>query len=253
MGHFVFLFFAALVAGLVNSVAGGGSFISFPALLFTGVSPIIANATNTAAIWPGTVASGIAYRNAFTPEAKRMLLPLTITGIIGGVLGAKIMLGTPPATFMKIIPWLLLGGTLLFVVSGRITRWVRARHAGENKSPALMWIGLLFELVMAIYIGYFGAGVGILFLALFALLGLEDIHAMNGLKTVIVSLVNGVALVVFIWNRAILWPQTLVMLVGSTAGGYGGALYAQKMKAEQVRWVVIVVGFGMSLYFFIRH
>jgi len=252
MGQFIFLFVAAFLAGVLNSVAGGGSFISFPALLFTGISPIIANATNTAAIWPGTVASGVAYRNAFTMEAKRLFPPLIVTGIIGGVVGARILLVTPQATFMKLVPWLLLGATLLFAASRRITAWIRAHHRGNGNSLRLMAVGFFLELLIAIYIGYFGAGVGILVLALLASLGVDDIHAMNGLKNVFVSLVNGVALIVFIWNRVVLWPQTLIMIAGSTIGGYGGAFYAQKMKAEHVRRLVIVVGFGMSLYFFIR-
>src|SRR5271169_5520026 len=125
--HPLFLFFAALVAGLLNAVAGGGSFISFPALLFSGMAPITANATNTAALWPGTMASTVAYRNAFTPEARRLLPPMTLVGIIGGVLGAIILLKTPQATFLRLVPWLLLGATLLFVFSGQLSAFVRER------------------------------------------------------------------------------------------------------------------------------
>ena len=260
--HPVFLFFAALAAGAINSVAGGGSFISFPALLFSGIAPIAANATNTAAVWPGTVASTVAYRKAFTPEARHLLPPLIVTGVIGGVLGAFILLLTPQATFMRIVPWLLLGATLLFVFSGPITTWIRSRaqlEAGElpghargssHGSRALM-IGVLFlELLVSIYVGYFGAGTGILFLSLLALVGMEDIHAMNGMKTLLVSIVNGVALVTFIFARVIVWPQALLMLVGALLGGYGGAYIAQKMNPQHVRWLVIVIGFTMSAYFF---
>ena len=253
LGESIFLFFAALVAGVINSVAGGGSFLSFPALLVSGISPIVANATNTAALWPGTVASGVAYRNAFTPEARRLVPALIVTGVIGGVLGARILLVTPQATFMRLVPWLLLAATLLFVASGRITRWVRARTSQGRGSRLLMAGGLLLELMIAIYIGYFGAGIGILLLALLALLGLENIHAMNGMKTILVGVCNGVALVVFIWAKAIVWPQALLMLVGASIGGYGGAYYAQKMNPKHVRWLVIAVGFGVSAYFFIRH
>jgi uncharacterized protein len=262
--HPVFLFFAALAAGAINSVAGGGSFISFPALLFSGIAPIAANATNTAAVWPGTVASTVAYRKVFTPEARHLLPPLIVTGVIGGVLGARILLLTPQVTFMRIVPWLLLGATLLFVFSGPITTWIRGRaqlQAGElpghargsgSGSRALM-IGVLFlELLVSIYVGYFGAGTGILFLSLLALVGMEDIHAMNGMKTLLVSIVNGVALVTFIFARVIVWPQALLMLVGALLGGYGGAYIAQKMNPQHVRWLVIVIGFAMSAYFFIR-
>ena len=282
--HPVFLFVAALVGGLLNSVAGGGSFISFPALLFTGMLPIPANATNTIALWPGGVASALAYREHFTAEARRLMVPLLITGIIGGVLGAFVLLHTPQATFLRLVPWLLLVATLMFVSSGRITSWLRHRaglpspgatsasegnaqdRAGATSSrdvpvprsahktpPLLMAAGLFLELVLAAYIGYFGAGSGILTLALLALLGMESIHAMNGVKTVLVCTVNGVAIITFIVARIIVWPQALLMIVGASAGGYAGAYYAQKMNPRHVRWIVIAIGFGMSAYFFLRH
>jgi len=233
-------------------VAGGGSFISFPALLFTGVAPIAANATNTAALWPGTMASTFAYRKEFGAGERRLLPPLIVTGMLGGVLGAWILLRTPQATFLRLVPWLLLAATLLFVFSGRMTAWVR-RRAGHQKGSRILMAGVLFlEFLVAIYVGYFGAGVGILVLALLALLGMENIHAMNGVKTLLVSIVNGVALITFIWAHIVVWPQALLMLVGASVGGYGGAYLAQKMNPQHVRWVVIAVGFGMSAYFFIR-
>jgi len=252
-----FLFVAAFLAGTVNSVAGGGSFISFPALLHVGVPPIPANATNTVAVWPGTVASTFAYRNAFTPHARRLMLPLFLVGILGGVLGARVLLITPQQTFMRLIPWLMFGATLLFLFSGRMTAWIRGRaghNPGDTKVPPLLMVaGLAIELVVAMYVGYFGAGAGILFLSLLAILGIDDIHAMNGMKTLLVSVVNGVAIVTFVLAHVIVWPQALVMLVGAIAGGYGGAHFAQKMNPKHVRWIVIVVGFGMSAYFFIRY
>jgi uncharacterized membrane protein YfcA len=251
--HPVFLFLAAFVAGALNSVAGGGSFISFPALLFSGVAPIAANATNTAAVWPGTVASTFAYRREFGADARRLLPPLLATGVLGGVLGAWILLRTPQSTFLHLVPWLLLAATLLFVLSGRMTAWVR-RRAGQQKGSRLLMAGVLFlEFLVAIYVGYFGAGVGILVLSLLALLGMENIHAMNGMKTLIVSVVNGVALATFIWAHMVVWPQAVLMLVGASLGGYGGAHYAQKTDPKYIRWLVIAVGFGMSAYFFIRY
>jgi uncharacterized protein len=274
ISHPFFLFFAALLGGLVNSVAGGGSFISFPALLFTGMPAIPANATNTMAMWPGTLASTLAYRNAFTPDARRLFLPLVLIGIVGGVLGAFILLRTPPATFLHLIPWLLLVATLLFVFSGQMTAWVRGRagqapsESGDKMSDAktpdgqpsaprvprgLMITGLLLELVVAVYVGYFGAGAGILMLSILAILGLENIHTLNGMKTLLVSVVNGVAIITFIVGRVIVWPQALLMLVGAVIGGYGGAYVAQKMNPQHVRWIVIVIGFAMSAYFFIKY
>jgi uncharacterized membrane protein YfcA len=251
-GHPIFLFFAAFVGGAVNSVAGGGSFISFPALLFTGMAPIAANATNTLALMPGTLSSAVAYRNKFTPEARHLLVPLLVTSVIGGLIGARILLRTPQSTFLHIVPWLLLGATLLFLMGGRITGFIRNRAGHGTGSRVLTVVGFVLALLLAIYIGYFGAGVGILVLSLLALLGMEDIHAMNGVKVLLVSLVNCVAIVTFIFARVIVWPQALLMLVGSSIGGYGGAYYAQKMNPQHVRWLVILVGFGMSAYFFIR-
>jgi hypothetical protein len=251
-GHPIFLFFAAVVGGAVNSVAGGGSFISFPALLFTGMAPIAANATNTLALMPGTLSSAVAYRNKFTPEARHLLVPLLVTSVIGGLIGAHILLRTPQSTFLHIVPWLLLGATLLFLMGGRITGFIRNRAGHGTGSRVLTVVGFVLALLLAIYIGYFGAGVGILVLSLLALLGMEDIHAMNGVKVLLVSLVNCVAIVTFIFARVIVWPQALLMLVGSSVGGYGGAYYAQKMNPQHVRWLVILVGFGMSAYFFIR-
>lgn len=247
-----FLFLAALVAGAINSVAGGGSFISFPALLFVRIPPISANATNTAAMWPGTIASTVAYwREMRQPRVRKLLPPLLLTGFVGGIIGASILLKTPQATFMKMVPWLLLGATLLFVASGKITKWVRAQGEHGGRRRMLFVAGLALELVISIYIGYFGAGAGILVLAMLALLDVGNIHAMNGMKTLLVSSVNLVALVLFIHARVIVWPEAVVMLVGAAIGGYTGAYYAQKVDPVLIRRLVIVIGFGMSAYFFI--
>jgi uncharacterized protein len=248
-----FLFLAAIVAGAINSVAGGGSFISFPALLFANIAPISANATNTAALWPGTMASTVAYwREMSQPRVRKLLPPLLITGFVGGIIGASVLLKTPQATFMKMVPWLLLGATLLFVASGRISAWVRAQGEHGHRRGLLFVAGLAMELVIAIYIGYFGAGAGMLVLAMLALLDVGNIHAMNGLKSLLVNSVNLVALVIFIRARVIVWPETVVMLVGAIAGGYGGAYFAQKVNPVVIRRIVITIGFGMSAFFFVR-
>ncbi len=247
----IFLFLAALVAGALNSVAGGGSFIAFPALIFTGIPPINANATNTAALWPGTLAATGAYRNRLTANARRFLLPLAITGVVGGALGAVILLKTPQKTFMNLVPWFLLIGTLLLAFSGRIVAWLRAHtaHLGGTRAGLIGSVGI--QLMIALYIGYFGAGAGILLLGMLALMGLEDIHTMNGLKTLLTSIANGVALLTFIVARAIVWPQALLMMTGAVLGGYFGAYLAQKADPGRVRVFVIVVGFAMAAYFFV--
>ncbi|HTC95561.1 MAG TPA: sulfite exporter TauE/SafE family protein [Terriglobales bacterium] len=252
--HGGLLFLAAIVAGALNSVAGGGGFIAFPALIFTGMLPINANATNTVALWPGTMASVGAYRRELEGREKwKMLTPLFIVSILGSIVGAKLLLRTPQATFMRLVPWLLLSATLLFAVGGPLSAWVRRRaelHAHASRA-ALIAVTLL-QLLVAVYIGYFGAGAGILMLALFAVMGIENIHTMNAFKTLLASLANAVAIVTFVHARAVVWPQAILMTIGAALGGYGGAWYAQKLDQKIVRYLVIVIGIGMTTYFFLR-
>ena len=247
----LFLFAAALVAGALNSVAGGGGFIAFPALVMTGIPPINANATNTAALWPGTLASTGAYRDALA-GTRKYIVPLVASGMTGGLLGAVVLLKTPQRTFLQLVPWLMLSATALFAASGHIVRLLRKWNTGKTHGSAGMIGAAALQLVIALYIGFFGAGAGILMLAMFALMGVESIHTMNGLKTLLASICNGMALLAFIVARAIFWPQALLMILGAAIGGYYGAVYAQKIAPAQVRRLVIVIGLGMSAYFFIR-
>jgi len=244
------LFSAALAAGVANSVAGGGSFISFPALLFTGMLPVKANATNTVAVWPGILASTSAYRKALSwPLLKSMLLLIIVT-ISGSILGALLLLKTPQTTFMKLVPWLLLAGTILFTLGPKITAWVKQRHAVHGPSR-LMLIGVtLVQLFVGIYIGYYGAGVGFIILPLLSIVGIENIHSMNGLRTLLVTCGNAAAIVLFVIGRAVIWPQALLMMLGAILGGYAGAHYVQKMKPQAVRYLIIAIGSGMTAYFF---
>lgn len=248
----VFLFLAALVAGGMNSVAGGGSFISFPALLFIGIPPVNANATNTVALWPGQPASVWAYRGELRKLPRSTVIPLTLTGVVGGLVGGWVLLITPQSTFMALVPWLLLIATVIFMLSDRITRWVRQRTAHADHGEFATGRGVILQLFIAFYIGYFGAGAGILILAMLALLGMDYIHAMNALKTWLTTVSNGVALVLFIVSHAVYWPEALVMIVASMLGGYFGAYFAQKTKPENVRIIVIAIGFILAAYFFAR-
>ncbi len=251
-GHATILFFAALVAGAINSVAGGGSFISFPALLFVGIPPVNANASNTVALWPGQVASIGAYRTQIRSLKLRTVLPLLITGIIGGVVGGWVLLITPQSTFMRLVPWLILIATVIFAMSGRVTRWVRRRTASGEHHEFATGRGVVFQLFIAFYIGYFGAGAGILILAMLALLGMDEIHTMNALKALLTTVSNGVAMLLFIVSHAVYWPETILMVVASILGGYFGAYFAQKTKPENIRAIVIVIGVVLSIYYFAK-
>lgn len=249
------LFLAALVAGALNSVAGGGSFISFPTLLFTGVPAISANATNTTALTPGSLASIFPYR-AELGHQKRELIVLGLISAIGGALGAILLARTPPAVFERIIPFLLLIGTLIFTFGPLMTRALqRSRAARTDKPPRSLWtlIGMMLaQSVISLYGGYFGGGVGIIMLAGFSLFGMTNIHEMNGLKVVLASIMNGVATIAFAVLHIIWWPLAILMAAGAIIGGWGGATLAHVVPASRVRWFVIAVGFGLSIYFFLK-
>jgi uncharacterized protein len=248
--HAVFLFIAGILGGALNAVAGGGSFVAFPALLFVGVPPIPANATNTIALWTGVTASGGAYRNRLNVPL-RVLLPLLITSLIGGIAGAVLLLRTPAHTFMRVLPWLMLGATLLFIF-GKKLAGRRASSVGHGATTAAIVGASIFELAVAVYGGYFGGGVGIVNLAMLAAVGMTDIHAMNALKSILGIAINGVAAVVFVVKGAIYWPPAVVMIAGALVGGYFGAHYAQKLPQAWIRRFVILVGAGMTAYFLAR-
>jgi hypothetical protein len=219
-------------------------------LLLVGVPPIQANATNTIALWPGILGSIGAYRREFEgPEAKRVLVPLLSTGILGGLLGAITLLITPQQTFMRLIPYLLLSATLLFAFSRKITAALRPQGGDAALTTKG---GAAAQLFVGFYIGYFGAGAGILMMALLALLGMTQIHRINAYKTVQAAACNGIAILAFIAKHVIYWKHAGVMVAGSLVGGYCGAYLAQKMKQEHVRWIVIAIGAGMSAYFFLK-
>ena len=243
----IFLFIAGALGGALNAVAGGGSFIAFPALLFTGVAPIPANATNTVALWVGVTASGSAFRKHLD-ISKRVMVPLAVTSVIGGIAGAYLLLHTPAQTFLRVLPWLMLGATLLFAFGARLGR--SGAGLGRDISTSALVFASVFELIVSVYGGYFGGGVGILNLAMFAVIGMTDIHAMNALKVVLGGIINGVAVITFILKGAVVWKQGTVMIVGAILGGYLGARYSLKLPPAWIRAFVIVVGTGMTAYFF---
>src|SRR5450631_2518671 len=216
--------------------------------MFSGVAPIAANATNTVALWVGVTASTGAYRKHLD-ISRRVMVPLAVTSVIGGIAGAFLLLHTPAQTFLRVLPWLMLGATLLFMFGGRMARGSRGSIAADASTSALA-VAALFELIVAVYGGYFGGGVGIMNLAMLAALGMTDIHAMNALKVVLGGIINGVAVVTFVLKGAVAWRPGIVMIVGAIVGGYFGAHYAQKLPQAWIRGFVIAVGMAMTVYFF---
>jgi uncharacterized membrane protein YfcA len=252
------LFIAAMLGGALNSVAGGGSFITLPTLIFTGVPSKIANATSTVALWPGSVASVGAYRKELVKQNRTLLLVLGITSLIGGLLGALLLLSTSQNTFVQLLPYLLLLATVLFAVSGPITTRLRARAAARStkQTNQVSWRSLtiiaLFQLVIATYGGYFGGGIGILMLATLGLMGMENINEMNAVKTVLQTVINGVAVIAFIIAGAVVWLQAIVMIAGAIVGGFTTASFARRLDPRIVRGFVILVGVSMTIYFFLH-
>src|SRR5580700_1552621 len=247
------LLFAAGIAGALNALAGGGSFISFPALLFMGVPPVEANATNTVALWPGLVASALAYLKRLNAPL-RVLVPLLVTSVAGGWAGALLLLKTPQHTFLRLVPWLLLAGTLLFAFGNSIRSIVGKTAVIDDLhhiSGQAIVIGSITEFLVAIYGGYFGAGIGFMTLAMLALMGMRDIHAMGAIRTLLAVAINAAAVVTFIVAHAVLWPVCIVMIAGSLFGGWFGAHYAQRADPKKVRGLVIGAGVAMTAYFFI--
>ena len=235
-------------------MAGGGTFISFPALLATGMPAVEANATNTVALWPGLAASTGAYLKRLDMP-RRLLIPLVLTSIVGGFAGSVLLLRTPQQVFLRLVPWLLLGGTLLFAFGNQI-RALAGRTAvvkdWRQSSWAIIAVISFVELLIGIYGGYFGAGIGFITLGMLAAIGMHDIHAMGAIRTLLAVVINAAAVLIFVLAHAVLWPQCLVMIAGATTGGWFGAHFAQRADPQKVRRVVIAIGFIITAYYFLK-
>jgi uncharacterized membrane protein YfcA len=240
------LFIVAAVAGAINSVAGGGSFLTLPALLYAGVTPVVANATSTMAMLPGSVASAVAYRRELQGRAG-WLVPLGIVSLVGGLLGGILLVRTSDTSFMRLLPWLMLLAAVTFTFGNQVRRTLSLDHLHGN-----IWLVCAVQFVIAIYGGYFGGGMGIMMLASFALVGMLDIHEMNGLKTLLGVLVNVLALGEFIIKGIVVWGPGLIMVAGAVIGGYFGAVLARRIDPTWVRRFVVAIGWAMTVYFFIK-
>ncbi|CAN5484576.1 sulfite exporter TauE/SafE family protein [soil metagenome] len=241
-------------AGAVNAVAGGGTFFSFPALLAVGLPPVVANASNSVALWPGSLAGAWAYRKELAAY-KRYLLPMGAASLLGGIVGGLLLLAAGDARFSALIPWLLAFATGLFAFSPQISaalkrrrpaRPVRADGDYGSGTPA----GWLVQLLVSIYGGFFGAGMGILTMASLAMGGHEDVQHINALKNLLSAVNYSVTAMTFIIAGAVSWPQTGVMLLAASAGGYVGARVARRIRGPWLRRMVIAVGSALTLYYF---
>jgi uncharacterized protein len=245
----VWLIVASFLAGGLNAMAGGGSFLSFPALLGVGVLPIQANATNTVALWPGQFTSIAAYWQDLKANL-RLVLPVCSAALLGGVTGAIVLLHTGQLTFMALVPWLLLLAAGLFAASGPVSSWLlRNRVSGSGSRPNLtpLWIGVV---LVCFYIGYFGAGAGFLLMSVLAIFGIQNINQINALKVIGTTTANGIAVVTFIVGKQILWKYCLLMMLAAAVGGYLGAHYSRRLNPRIMRSIVVVIGLGMAAYFF---
>lgn len=239
-------FIVPAIAAAINSVAGGGTFLTFPVFTMIGLTEAQANIMSTVALWPGTVSSAYGYKGELRAERKR-LMPLLLICIIGGAAGSLTFLLTPETTFKALLPWLLLAATCVFTFGRHIIKWLHQNFPKSREQPAL---GMFLQMIIAFYGGYFGAGIGILMLAMLRLMGLSNIHEMNALKTLLAAAINMATVVVFICAGVVLWKIAAIMIAGGIFGGYVGARLALKVSPEYVRKFVSVFGFAMSAYFF---
>ena len=234
-----------LAAGMINSVAGGGTLITFPTLVWLGSDPILANASNTFALWPGSVAGMLGFRRHLGGSRKWLLL-LSGPSVLGGLVGAILLLRTPSQTFSHLVPYLILAATLLLALQEPLQHFFLSNRSYHESG--WWWAGAAcFQFLVAVYGGYFGAGIGILMLAVLGLLHMTDIYKMNGLKNFFAFCINGVAAVYFVAAGSVSWTDAAVMSIGAITGGYGGATLAQKLGRKAVRGIAVGVGLAMAV------
>lgn len=247
---YVWLVVASFIAGVINAMAGGGSFISFPVMLSIGIPPIQANATNTVALWPGQLSSVWALR---TDLRRDLIGVVAAASVLGGVGGAIVLLHTKQRTFMHMVPWLLLSASVLFGISGPVSKWLRRRSAETHEERPLNTAAIFAAIFpVCFYIGYFGAGSGFLTMTALALFGVEEMKALNSLKVMAAGLSNCCAVAIFVFGGAIVWHYCIVSMVFAAIGGYAGAQYTRRMNPAVLRSIVVVTGCAMAAYFFWR-
>jgi uncharacterized protein len=242
------IFAASVAAGLINSIAGGGTLVSFPVLVWCGRNPVLANATNAVALLPGSLAGALGFRREVA-GSRRWIALLALPSLAGGGLGGILLLRTSSHAFSRLVPVLIFGATVLLASQEVVLRKMRSFAAAHHSAPEGTWLvgALLFQFCVGVYGGYFGAGIGILMLAALGLLGLTDIHQMNGLKNLLSICINGVASLYFALSGAVIWRDLLIMAIGSVSGGFLGAKLGRRLGRTFVRRFVIAIGLAMTV------
>ena len=242
----VLLITASFFAGIINSIAGGGSFLTFPALVFAGVPTIAANATSAVAVFPGYLSGALGFAKELKAFPKSKFLLLILLSISGGVLGSILLLITPEVVFSFIIPWLLGFATLLFAFGNYVSKLV------EKTSDTNGFKSNIATLLVCIYGGYFNGGLGIVLLALFSTLGMRDIHLMNGLKNIMSFALSAASVVTFAIAGIVFWKYAIIMMIAATIGGYFGVIVARKLSKSIIRIIIVIIGTIMTFIFFIK-
>jgi uncharacterized protein len=280
LGDYLLLSLAAMLAGAINAVAGGGTLLTFPALLAalgsSGSAAVVANATSTVALVPGAIAALAGYRDEIRHE-RRWAMVLVGPSLVGGLIGSLLLVMLPGETFKNLVPWLILAAASLFALQPQISRWAGLGRpvssaggnvavqkpvstqtpasnllAGPPRSPALLATAIGFQFLVAIYGGYFGAGIGILMLSALAIMGMEDIHRMNAVKTLLNLVINGTSVLVFVASGRVHWPFAALMAVSSIVGGYVAARTIRSVNKRLVRNLIVAIGFTLAVYYFYR-
>jgi uncharacterized membrane protein YfcA len=246
---YLLLCVSALAAGAINAIAGGGTLATFPALL-TVLTAVPANATSTVALLPGSFASAWGYRTEVA-DSRAILTRLFFPSLIGGILGAFALTRFPEKIFENLVPWLLLTATSLLLIQRPLAKWIGA-HPHDKPSPGMAGAVIFFQFLVGVYGGYFGAGIGILMLSSLGFMGIADIHQMNGVKTILACVMNGIGAAIFVYDGKVVWKYAIPMALASIVGGYVGARVARKLSATTVRSIVIAIGFIVAGYSFYR-
>lgn len=244
--EYLVLVLAGFGAGIVNTIAGGGTFLTFPALVWAGVPPVAANATSAVAVFPGYLGGAIGFLSELKTLSRSQMLRLTAITLVGGLAGSLLLLVSSNEAFSLIVPFLLFFATTAFLLGPRLRAWA------ETKSKAVKPEGAIGLFLVSVYGGYFNGGLGIVLLALFAMWGWRDIHLMNGVKNGLSFALSAISVVTFAVAGLVVWNMAIVMMVAAILGGYSGAWVAKAIPEWVVRFAVIVIGYGMSLIFLVR-